>query len=151
MKTKRIFFGGSILLIICFIFSAVSILFCHIAMAAPASMPNDVQMIQPDPSLEKELAAFGGKWEGSGHDSGQGMQIQYFLIVEKIDEKKASLYTWHSVHGWSRREANVTKENGKYKLWYQGNFGKNEITLRGEELVFDAQPGWFTINLKRVP
>jgi dienelactone hydrolase len=120
-------------------------------MAASPSMPNDVQMVQPDPSLPKELAAFWGKWEGSGHDSGVQKQIQYFLIVEKISEEKASLYTWHSVHGWFWREANITKENGKYKLWYMGNFGKNEITPRGEELVFDAQPGWFTINLRRVP
>jgi hypothetical protein len=150
MKTKRIFFWGSILLMICFNLSAVSIL-CHMAMAAPPSMPNDVQMVTPDPSVQKELAAFWGKWEGSGHDSGQGRQIEYFLIVEKIDGGKASLYTWHSVHGWSSREANVTKENEKYKLWYMGNFGKNEITLKGKELVFDAQPGWFTINLKRVP
>ncbi len=78
------------------------------------------------------------------------MQIQLFLIVEKIAEEKASLYVWHSVHGWNRREANVTKESGKYKLWHIGNFGRNEITSKGEELVFDAQ-SWFTINLKRAP
>lgn len=151
MKTKMIFFGGGILMIICFTFSAVSVLFCPMAMAAPPSMPNDVQMVQPDPLMQKELAVFWGKWEGSGHDSGLNRQIQLFLIVEKIGGEKASLYTWHTVHGWNRREANITKENGKYILWYMGNFGRNEITLRGEELVFDAQPGWFTINLRRVP
>ena len=140
----------------CFIAAAIALLAVFVAApaaaeAAPPSMPNDVQMVQPDPSLPKELSVFWGKWEGSGHDSGVQKQIQYFLIVEKITEEKASLYTWHSVHGWFRREATVTKESGKYKLWYMGNFGKNEITLRGEELVFDAQPGWFTINLRRVP
>ena len=62
----------------------VSILFCPMVMSAP-SMPNDVQMVQPDPSLPKELSAFFGKWEGSGTPP-------YFLIVEKIDEEKASLY-----------------------------------------------------------
>ena len=129
----------------------MSILFCPMVIAAPP-MPNDVQIVQPDPSLPKELAAFWGKWEGSGFDSGQGRQIQFFLIIEKITEEKASLYIWHSVHGWSaRREAIITKEGGKYKVWYKGPDGRNEITLKAEELVYDAQPSWFTINLKRVP
>jgi hypothetical protein len=127
-----------------------SILFCPMVIAAPP-MPNDVQIVQPDPSVPKELVAFWGKWEGSGWDSGQARQIQLFLIIEKITEEKASLYIWHSVHGWNRREANVTKEGKKYKLWYTGPYGTNEITLKAEELVYDAQPSWFTINLKRVP
>jgi hypothetical protein len=41
----------------------VSILFCPTAMSAP-SMPADLQIVQPDPSLPKELSAFFGKWEG---------------------------------------------------------------------------------------
>jgi len=131
----------------------VSILFFPMAMAAPPSIPNDIQMVQPDPSLPKELAAFWGKWEGSGYASGPGKQIQLFLIVEKITEEKASIYLWVSFLGYGgrRREANVTKENGKYKLWFMGNIGKNEFMLEGEELVYDAQPSWFTINLRRVP
>jgi hypothetical protein len=132
-------------------FMLANFLFCPIVIAAPP-MPSEVQIVQPDPSLPKELAAFGGKWEGSGFDSGQGKQIQFFLIMEKITEEKATLYIWHSVHGWSaRREAIVTKNGEKYKLWYQGPYGRNEITLKGEELVYDAQPSWFTLNLKRVP
>jgi hypothetical protein len=67
----------------------LSILFCPMVMAAP-SIPNDVQIIQPDPSLPKELSAFLGKWEGSNSMT----SVNYFLIVEKIDEEKASLYMW---------------------------------------------------------
>lgn len=126
-----------------------------VATAAPPSMPNDVQMVQPASSLPKELAAFAGKWEGSGYDTAQG-QIELFLIVEKIVEDKASLYTWHSVHGWNRREAAVTTVSGKYELWYDGPYGKVVITSTAEGLVFDAQhsgapTSWFTITLKRVP
>ncbi len=44
-----------------------SILFCPMVMAAPP-MPDDVQIVQPDPSLPKELSAFFGKWEGSGQN-----------------------------------------------------------------------------------
>ena len=64
----------------------VSIFLCRMVMAAP-SMPPDLQMVQPDPSLQKELSAFLGKWEGAGRG-------QYFLIVEKIDGEKASIYIW---------------------------------------------------------
>jgi hypothetical protein len=67
----------------------VSILFCPMVMTAP-SMPDDVQIVQPDPSLPKELSAFAGKWEGST------MGTDLFLIVEKIDEEKASLYIFSS-------------------------------------------------------
>lgn len=126
------------------------------ATAAPPSMPKDVRMVQPASSLPKELAAIWGKWEGSGNDTATG-QIQLFLIVEKITKDKASLYVWHSVHGWNRREAAVTKVGGKYELQYEGSFGKNVITSTAEGLVFDAKqhfverPSWFTITLKRVP
>ena len=67
----------------------VSILLCPMVMAADP-MPDDVQIAQPDPSLPKELSAFLGKWEG--YES--GTTTDYFLIVEKIDEEKASLYVW---------------------------------------------------------
>jgi len=47
----------------------MSVLLCPMAMAVP-SMPDDVQMVQPDPSLPKELSAFFGKWQGlSGRKS----------------------------------------------------------------------------------
>src|SRR5512139_876195 len=98
----------------------VGVLFCPLAMAAPP-IPNDVQIVQPDPSLPKEISDFWGKWEGYG-------QIQHFLIVEKIDEKKASLYHWQSGSyyqptGWTRYEAQVIIERGKYKLCFRDPFG----------------------------
>jgi len=65
----------------------VSIFFCPMVMAAP-SMPADLQMVQPDPSLPKELAAFWGKWQSIPYPE------NFFVIVEKIDEEKASLYVW---------------------------------------------------------
>ncbi|MGD0919765.1 MAG: hypothetical protein ABSB22_25290 [Thermodesulfobacteriota bacterium] len=120
----------------------VSILFCPLAMAAP-SMPNDVQMVQPDPSLPKEIAGFWGKWEGSD----QTMEL--FIIVEKIDEEKASLYIWRSGYkyepmqiqipeGWERIEATVNKEYGKYELYFRdvGGWwgGFVYLALKGEYL-----------------
>ena len=108
----------------------VSILFCPMVMAAP-SMPDGLQIVQPDPSLPKELSAFFGKWQSIARPE------DFFVIVEKIDEEKASLYVWYapvdrSGVSWARREAQVMKERGKYKLWYSARGGNNEYTLKGE-------------------
>ena len=123
----------------------VSILFCPLAMAEPP-MPADLQMVQPDPSLPKELSAFFGKWGGTSASP------YFFLIVEKIDEEKASLYVWRSgrwpegtLLGWERIEAKVLKDRGKYKLWYQSRLGSAQYTLKGEYLVIGNQ------TLPRVP
>jgi hypothetical protein len=116
-------------------------------MAAPA-MPDDVQIVHPDPSLPKELSAFWGKWEGA--DS----VFQYFLIVEKIDEEKASVYGWRSdtagaPGGWHRYEAKVIKERGKYKLWYFADYlGNTELTSKGKYL--DMYTLRYSSRLRRV-
>jgi hypothetical protein len=128
----------------------VNILFCPIVMAAPA-MPDDVQIVQPDPSLPKELSVFFGKWEGA--DS----LMQHFLIVEKINEEKASLYWWQSgaagyaAQGWVRYEAKVSKERGKYILWFPGPSGIAELTLKGEYLDLNTRSQTIRPTLRRVP
>jgi hypothetical protein len=125
----------------------VSIFSCPLAMAAPP-MPDDLQMVQPDPSLPKEIADFWGKWEGSDP------YMKLFLIVEKIDEEKASLYVWRSGFqsvqpGWERIEAKVYKEYGKYKLWFRKGGSNREVTLRGKYLYWETGGG--NGILSRVP
>ncbi len=124
----------------------VSILFCPMAMAAP-TIPNDVKMVQPHASVPKELASFWGNWDGSDN------VMKLFLIVEKIDEKKANLYIWRkSVHaeGWERIEAKVSQEGGKYKLSYPNDWGSTTVwTLKGKYLE-GLTPGG-KAQLKRVP
>jgi hypothetical protein len=131
----------------------VSILFCPMVMAAPP-MPDNLQIVQPDPSLPKELSGFFGKWEGAA-----GAQ-QYFLIVEKIDEEKASLWLWRSgwadsPRGWDSHEAKVIKERGKYKIWSPSRFGNMEFTLKGEYLDSSGPWGGGTpggsVRFRRVP
>ncbi|MGZ3524421.1 MAG: hypothetical protein ACXU9L_06495 [Thermodesulfobacteriota bacterium] len=125
----------------------VSILFCPMAMSAP-SMPSDLQIVQPDPSLPKELSAFFGKWEGTG-------RMQYFLIVEKIDNEKASVWAWEYLSpetlapGWARYDVQVTKQGGKYKLQYSSRFGSCEVTLKGEGLNW-SRSTYESVRLKRV-
>ena len=124
----------------------VSILFCSMVMAAP-TMPADLQMVQPDPSLPKELSAFWGKWEGPN---------EFFYVVEKIDNEKASLYFYRSIptegagSGWFRFEGIVVKEGKKYKVVYRGWVGAVELTLKGENLLSVSGP-MYNLRYKRVP
>ena len=120
----------------------VSVLSCPIVMTVP-SMPADLQMVQPDPSLPKEVSAFWGKW-----NLASGM-YKVFVIVEKIDEEKACLYVWREEEGWKRVEAKVIKRHGKYKLWYQAPFGEVVNTLKGEYLVSSSPRG--NSLFRRVP
>jgi dienelactone hydrolase len=114
------------------------------AKAAP-SMPNDVQMVQPDPSLPKEIADFWGKWEG------KDPLMELFLIVEKIDEKKAGLYIWRGgFPQWERIEAKISKESGKYKLSFRNNMGSiTTFALEGKCLE-GLSPGGLA-RFSRVP
>jgi hypothetical protein len=142
MKTFVVLAVGIVLL---------GILFCPMVMAA-SPMPADLQMVEPDPSLPKELSAFFGKWEGSG-------RMQYFLIVEKIDAEKASLYVWEFASAevlapvWARYEAQVSKEGRKYKLYYRSRFGNCDLALKGEALNWSrmSMGGAEPVRLRRVP
>ena len=123
----------------------VSILFCSMATAVP-TMPADLQIVQPDPSLAKELSAFFGKWEWISNPA------EFFIIVEKINKEKASLYVWRSGSwpqgtpmGWERIEAKVIKDRGKYKLSYDDA----EYTLMGEYLITFSTSD--SSQLRRVP
>ncbi len=111
-----------------------SIFFCPIVMAT-LPMPNDVEMVEPDPSLPKGIAGFWGKWEG------EDKYMQYFFIVERIDWEKATVYRWRSGYSsvpgcWERFEAKVIKEYGRYKLWWWTTggavSGTAELTLKGK-------------------
>ena len=130
------------------VFVLVSILSCSMAIAFP-TMPADLQIVQPDPSLPKELSAFFGNWEWISNPA------EFFIIVEKIDEEKASLYIWRSGSwpqgtpmGWERIEAKVIKDRAKYKLSYLAPYGDVTYTLMGEDLIgYSGSDGW---QLRRV-
>ena len=70
--------------------------------------------------------------------------MQYFLIVEKIDEEKASLYLWRggnvtqAMSPWERCEAQVIKDRAKYKLWFRTRYSSIELTLKGEDLYWST-------------
>ena len=130
----------------------VSVLSCHPIVMTVPSMPANLQMVQPNPSLPEELSAFFGKWQGfSGNQ-------EFFLIVEKIGKEEASLYSWRTggsrrgSPGWHRVKAEVIKDRGKYKLWFvgRGREGTSELTLKGERLDW-SRPRSLSVVLTRVP
>ncbi|HYA92497.1 MAG TPA: hypothetical protein VEK32_13485 [Thermodesulfobacteriota bacterium] len=134
---------------------SVSILFCPMAIAAPP-MPDDLQIVQPDPSLPKELSVFFGKWEGSAE------RYDWFVIVGKIDEEKARLYVWRNTdfppggacampRGWIRPEALVTKQGGKYKLSFRDTCGIYDLTVKGKYLDIYNLSNISSPQLRRVP
>jgi len=110
-------------------------------------LPDDLNIVQPDPSLPKELAAFSGKWEGKGE------RREFFLIVEKIDEEKATLRLSHGF-GWETIPARVVKEYGKWKIWFTGPYGQAELIVKGEGkyLNFSTTAGRSSgVTFTRVP
>ena len=56
------------------------------AIAFPG-LPEDLNIVQPDPALPKELAAFSGKWQGKS-----GQNREFYFVIKEINEKKAILY-----------------------------------------------------------
>ena len=127
------------------------------ASGVPA-LPNDVQMVEPDSSLPKELTNFWGKWTGGAFALARVTErLDFFVIVEKIDREKAVLYIWSSRVGkWVRTNAEVVEDGGKYRIRYVPFPGRvNELSLRKDgsmELSFSGvTAGGSTVTLKRVP
>ena len=129
----------------------VSILFCPIAMAFPP-LPADLKYRPTRSFVAQELAAFFGKWWWRIPDR------ESFVIVEKIDEDKASIYVWRIGRGWpeetptdlwTKHEAKVIKDRGKYTLQYQGPYAEFEYTMKGDHLAAFAK-GYGIFYFKRV-
>ena len=120
--------------------------FATVAVAFPP-LPDDLNIVQPDPNLPKELAAFSGKWEGRGE------RREFFFIVEKIDEEKATLRLSHGFD-WQTIPARVVKEYGKWKIWFTGPYGQAELIVRrgGKYLDFSTTMagGSTGVILKRI-
>lgn len=121
--------------------------------AAVPSLPGDLSMVAPDSSLPKELTDFWGKWKGIVFPV-MGAAYDIFIIVEKIDEKKASIWLWSTkTDKWERKDADVIKD-GEYKLEFLGGSTntRKELSLRKGKMILSSplSAGVSTATLKRV-
>lgn len=136
-----------------------SFLFCNIVVAFPP-LPDDLNIVQPDPSLPKELAAFSGKWQGHWYNPRYSGGFDAILIVEKIEPEKAIvIYCWGDSAEWrirkghtGRLNATLSKVNGKYVLsWDCPQIGtKYEFSLRGKKLEGYSTKSGNMILMKRI-
>jgi hypothetical protein len=131
------------------------------AWAVP-DLPNDVQIVEPDPSLPKELTDFLGKWSGmkiipARPPSRANFKYELFIIVEKVDKERAVLYFWsNQTPKWTRINADVLEDGNKYSIKFVGTGGmENILSLRedGTMEYFNSGQrfGLRTVILKRVP
>lgn len=113
------------------------------------SLPDDLNIVDPDPSLPKELAAFSGKWAGTIFFAGRAINL--FCIMEKINATEAQLYLYGSLYGdldqWEKVTGEVAKEYGKYKIYFKKRGGYNQFSLRGKYL--DLSISSFTATFTR--
>jgi len=112
------------------------------AVAMP-SLPSDVNITPPDASLPKELAAFygqTGKWYATVNVGNKSEEL--CIIIERIDEKEVTLYFYNPVvFGWIRpANPKLVKEYGKWKIWFQGRSGINELYMKGDKLILTFPP-----------
>jgi len=93
-------------------------------------LPEDMNIILPDPSLPENLRDLPRKWEGKWDYYG----IPSILIFEEIDGKKARLVYavgdtvgpgWSLKGNWQRiEEAKVTFSDGEVTITWQSSEGK---------------------------
>ena len=128
--------------------AAFSFLFSNVATAFPP-LPDDLNIVQPNPSLPKELVAFSGKWAGTMFVFGR--TIKLFLIVERIEETEARLYLYGTSEQWERTTGEVVKERGKYRIYFQGSKGTNILSFRkgGKYLDLSFALESFTATFER--
>ncbi len=122
MKKIAVLTAMAVLIIFSFSFATV--------MAFP-SLPNDLNIVQPDPSLPLELSAFLGKWSGRATI----ISKNFFLIIENIDDKEAFLRISEDGGVWETIKGEVSKFGKKYTISFRGKSGYPcEIVLQGKRL-----------------
>jgi hypothetical protein len=115
---------------------ATWVLTCVLATAAelPPIPPRpdkfkDIQIVKPDPSVPKEIAAFLGEWEGvlRGREPFRRVRI----IIYEVSSQKIKFLSGAGEHafgsqipgGWSNNESDLYFEREKYRFSRRGADG----------------------------
>jgi hypothetical protein len=123
-------------------------------------LPEDVQIVPPDPNLPPEIKAFSGKWSGSWgwQDRRNFGGVDGIFIVEKIiNEQQAMVVSasdygrggWTIRRGWERSKANFLKIDEGTFLIVDSMVSSQKIKYRvkGDQLtgISEAAGGFGTI------
>jgi len=162
VKTERIF---SILLSFCLICLVASCATTTISLTNNETslndvpLPEDIEIIEPDPALPDEIRAFSGKWSGTWF-GGDGGLLKSVLIVEQINDKEAKvIYAWGDEPKWNtqagywRYIAKVNNQHREIKFQGVGRVFTFRIVksgkLRGS--MTDVGSGYYnTVTMKKV-
>jgi hypothetical protein len=127
---------------------------------------KEMKILQPAPSVPKEVADFSGEWEGawkyvgSMRDSsgsisfGQETRRAKIIIYEVSNDKMKILYGWGDSPytggkgGWLLFESDITDDNGKKRFSFIGA-GRMGFYL-GDGILKGSSGGNFDTEMKRV-
>jgi hypothetical protein len=130
-------------------------------------LPENVQIVSPDPNLPPEIKAFSGKWSGrwGWQDRRNNDGVDAILIVEKIiNEQQAMVVSandhgrggWKIMRGWERSTANFSKTDEGISLMVESRGSSQKITYRakGDQLtgISEAAGGYgkIIVTMKRI-
>jgi hypothetical protein len=105
----------------------------YVLAATKIPLPENFNVVAPDPSLPEEIRALSGRWEGKWNWPGGGQDA--ILIVEKIDPGKAQgIYAWGDFGGFVRGGGHVSPGYRRVTLKVTSEDGR--VTLSGETIRF---------------
>jgi hypothetical protein len=139
----------------------VSNLILKPALAGDIPLPDEINIVAPEPDLAKEIAAFSGKWKGIWN----GVGLEAMLIVEEINDERAKvIYAWgegsRDKKGYSRFIAKVIPGSKKIEFGRKGNnyeikfifeMKKDLRSIKGTREFYSNQGNFYsTITMKKV-
>ena len=149
-----------LLLVVLMVLAGVSLSSCATTNSLTSiPLPENVQIVPPDPNLPPEIKAFSGKWSGRWKwQSGVSSDgVDAVLIVEKIiNEQQAMVVVasgdsreWKIVRSWERSTANFSKSDEGISLMVESR-GSGQIIkyrVKGDQLtgISEAAGGYGTI------
>jgi hypothetical protein len=134
-----------ILLVVLMVLTGVSLYSCATTNSLTSiPLPENVQIVPPDPNLPPEIKAFSGKWSGrwGWQDRRNNDGVDAVLIVEKIISEQQAMVVvangngigWKTLRSWERSTANFSKTEEGISLMVDSTTSSRKIkfgTKRG--------------------
>ena len=149
-----------LLLVVLMVLAGMSLYSCATTSSLTSiPLPENVQIVPPDPNLPPEIRAFSGKWSGSWEWQNRRNNdgVDAILIVEKIINEQQAMVVyatgdgrgWKTRSGWDRSTANFSKTDEGISLMVDSKGSSQIIKFRvkGDQLtgISEASGGYGTI------